>query len=173
MTDPKLKLNAVYETALEQNKKILGICLGAQLIAVQLGAKVRRNPDQEIGFFPVHFSQESTRGSVLEGMSLPTEANVFHWHGETFDLPSGARRLASSEGCRNQAFVAGSHVLALQFHLEVTPRIVQDMIRENIDDLRPGKYVQSAGDILRNIPKLDVTNSLLDQILTKFFGSQS
>ncbi|MDR1728852.1 MAG: type 1 glutamine amidotransferase [Acidobacteriota bacterium] len=102
--------------AVAQGVPTLGICLGAQLIASALGARVYKNPVKEIGWFPVR--------AVPVGAGafrLPEECLVFHWHGETFDLPEGAVRLAESAPCRNQAFQVGDHVIGLQFHLETTP----------------------------------------------------
>ena len=110
--------------AVERRQPVLGICLGAQLTARALGAAVHRSPEKEIGWFDIHPTAEGARDplfSVLE----PTET-VFHWHGETFDLPSGASRLAYSAACPNQAFRAGPNVYGLQFHLEVTPEMIAD-----------------------------------------------
>lgn len=114
----------LIETAMAQNKPVLGICLGAQLIAKALGARVYRNPVKEIGWFPVAWTDEAHRDRLFSG--LTQSETVFHWHGETFDLPPGAIWLAESEACRNQAFRFGTNVYGLQFHLEVTP----DMIAE-------------------------------------------
>jgi GMP synthase-like glutamine amidotransferase len=105
-------------------KPVLGVCLGAQLIAHALGASVYRNPVKEIGWFPVTWGEAAATDPLFAG--LPPVDTVFHWHGETFDLPPGAVPLASSAACRNQAFRAGRNVYGLQFHLEVTPAMVAD-----------------------------------------------
>ncbi|MCX6627552.1 MAG: gamma-glutamyl-gamma-aminobutyrate hydrolase family protein [Candidatus Solibacter sp.] len=109
--------------AVARRQPILGICLGAQLIARALGATVRRNSTREIGWYGLHFTQAAGNDRLFHGLSPET---VFHWHGETFDLPPGADLLASSDLCRNQAFRIGDAVYALQFHLEVTPEMIAD-----------------------------------------------
>ena len=100
-------------------KPVLGICLGAQLIASAMGMAVYKNDEKEIGWFPIEGippKDDSTFG-------FPPSLEVFHWHGETFDLPPKAIRLAKSSGCANQAFQLGQSVIGLQFHLETTPLI--------------------------------------------------
>jgi len=127
--------------------RILGVCLGAQLIASALGAAVYPNPVKEIGWFPVHATE-----SVPEfACRFPREATVFHWHGETFDLPAGATLLATSDACRNQAFQVGRNVVALQFHLEITPASVDGMLQNCRGELVPGPYVQTEQE-LRGAP---------------------
>ena len=93
---------------------VLGVCLGAQLIASALGARVYPGAAREIGWFPIRGLPD-----VAPGFRFPPECLAFHWHGETFDLPAGAVRLASSAGCENQAFQVERNVIALQFHLEL------------------------------------------------------
>jgi GMP synthase-like glutamine amidotransferase len=114
---------------------VLGICLGSQLIARALGATVRRNSAKEIGWYGLRFTPAAVGDRLFDGLSQET---VFHWHGETFDLPPGAELLASSDLCRNQAFRAGERVYGLQFHLEVTPEMIADwcMQDENSGDVR-------------------------------------
>jgi GMP synthase-like glutamine amidotransferase len=121
--------------AIARRQPILGICLGAQLIARALGAAVRRNSAKEIGWYGLHFAEAAAGDRLFDGLSMET---VFHWHGETFDLPPGAELLASSGLCRNQAFRAGDRVYGLQFHLEVTPRMIADWCvqDENCGDVR-------------------------------------
>ena len=107
---------------------VLGICLGSQLIAKALGARVGRNPSKEIGWFDVTFTAAAADDPLFAGLDRET---VFHWHGETFDLPPGGSLLASSEFCRNQAFRIGDRVYGLQFHLEVTPEMIADWSRQD------------------------------------------
>jgi len=121
--------------AIAQRQPILGICLGSQLIACAMGATVRRNAAKEIGWYGLQFTPAAADDRLFAGLSKET---VFHWHGETFDLPPGAELLASSNLCRNQAFRAGEHVYGLQFHLEVTPEMIADWCAqdENCGDVR-------------------------------------
>lgn len=131
--------------ALRDQKAILGVCLGAQLVANVLGARVFRNREKEIGWLPVRLCSEAA-GSRLFG-GLPAEMTVLHWHGETFDLPRDAVHLAESDLCRNQAFEIGGRVLALQFHLDVQPEGLEELIANSAADLTPGPAVQTAEEI--------------------------
>jgi GMP synthase-like glutamine amidotransferase len=110
--------------AIHRGKPVLGICLGAQLIAKALGARVYRIPVKEIGWAPVYWTEQAAADPLFRGFSHPE--TLFHWHGETFDLPDGAERLAYSEACANQAFRVAGNVYGLQFHAEVTPAIIED-----------------------------------------------
>ena len=127
---------------------VLGVCLGAQLIASALGVRVYRGAASEIGWFPVHGVPD-----VAPSFQLPPESLVFHWHGETFDLPAGAVRLARSPACENQAFQVGRNVVALQFHLETTPANVEALVEHCRNELVPGSYVQSENDLLAAPPE--------------------
>ena len=122
--------------AVEAGRPVLGVCLGAQLIAKALGASVYRNPVKEIGWFEIELTGEGAADPLFAGVG-PRES-VFQWHGETFDLPPGARWLASSTACCHQAFRIGSSAYALQFHLEVTPEMIADWCSQdmNCGDMR-------------------------------------
>jgi GMP synthase-like glutamine amidotransferase len=106
------------------------------LIAKALGARVYRNPVKEIGWFPVEWTPAAACDPLFAGLSAPE--TVFHWHGETFDLPPGAEWLARSEACAHQAFRVGANVYGLQFHLEVTPEMIADWVTQdqNSPDVR-------------------------------------
>ncbi len=119
----------LIEAAVAAGQPVLGICLGAQLLARALGARVYRNPVKEIGWFPVYWTEMASHDPLLCGLSSPE--TVFHWHGETFDVPRGAVRLARSDACRNQAFRAAPGVYGFQFHLEVTPEMIASWVRED------------------------------------------
>lgn len=135
--------------AIDGNKKVLGICLGAQLIANALGAKVHRNNHKEIGWFPA----QGLKSKDSSTFQFPDSMKVFHWHGDTFELPHGAIHLAQSEACRYQAFQYGHSVIALQFHLEMTPTAVQSIVTDNRHELTPSKYVQTEEEILSAEPE--------------------
>jgi GMP synthase (glutamine-hydrolysing) len=156
------------EQVIHQEKVILGICLGAQLIADVLGAKVVTNPDQEIGWFPVELTQVAQTSPVLHG--LPTQFNAFHWHGDTFELPAGAVHIAQSQGCHNQAFLCDQRILALQFHLEATPSSVQALLDHSVDQLVAGQYIQKPDQMLSQADRFQASNNLLDRILDRLYS---
>jgi GMP synthase-like glutamine amidotransferase len=126
----------LIEEAVTRGKPVLGVCLGAQLVAKALGGRVYPNVAKEIGWFPVYFSQRASADALFSGIAGPE--TIFHWHGETFDLPPGAELLASSDACRHQAFRVASNVYGLQFHLEVTPAMIDDWQQQdaNCGDMR-------------------------------------
>lgn len=130
--------------AVVTGKPVLGICLGAQLIASAMGSRVYPNGEKEIGWFPIKGIASSDRPAF----SFPPSAQVFHWHGETFDLPAGAVHLATSEGCENQAFQIGSSVVGLQFHLETTPESLLSIVSNCRDELMSARYIQTEDEIL-------------------------
>ncbi len=127
-------------------KPLLGICLGAQMIASAFRAAVIKAPEKEIGWFPIQWNN-SCKAFEIGAETL----NVFHWHGETFKIPKEATWLAASEGCKNQAFKLGS-AIALQFHLEMTEESVESLLKNCGNEIKEGlaaqrKYVQSEKDI--------------------------
>ena len=144
--------------AVARKKVVLGICLGAQLIASALGARVYSMPQPEIGWFPIERTER-------EALTLPARADVFHWHGETFDMPSGGRGFARSRACENQAFVIGDRVIGFQFHLETTPTAARMMIDACRRELVPGRFVQTEEEILRFPERFDRINALLAGVL--------
>lgn len=133
---------------IKEGKPVLGICLGAQLIADVLGARVYTNKQREIGWFPVELTDAGKKDLLMK--SLPPVFMGFHWHGETFDIPAGAIHLARSAACENQAFSYNGHVLALQFHPEVNIPLAQLLVMRAKEDLTPGEFVQTETEILGN-----------------------
>lgn len=152
------------EGALRRSIPILGICLGAQLLATVLGARVYGNRHKEIGWFHIEKTEEAGNSRYLS--TFPASLPVFHWHGETFDLPAGAVHLARSAACEHQAFSYGDSLLALQFHLETTPQGITELLTHCREDLvAPGPYVQPAATMLENPLLFAEINSRMQGIL--------
>jgi GMP synthase-like glutamine amidotransferase len=146
---------------IDHGSSVLGVCLGAQVVASALGARVYANPEKEIGWFPVnglHPPGESFR--------LPLHQTVFHWHGETFELPPGAVRIAANDCCANQGFQIGRRIVGLQFHLEATPAGVWDLVQNVRHELQPAGHIQSEDTIL-NPPfqYFDDMHAVMDSLL--------
>jgi GMP synthase-like glutamine amidotransferase len=157
--------------AIDMEVPVLGVCLGAQLIASALGARVYPNPVKEIGWFPVQGIHGTESASTF---SFPSESTVFHWHGETFDLPPGAMHLARSAACEHQAIQFKRHVLGLQFHLEMTVDGVRALIENCRNELTGGGYVQRERDLLA-VPESQyvATSELLGEILEYLIGQRT
>jgi GMP synthase-like glutamine amidotransferase len=134
-----LEKRVIFE-AIRAGKRVLGVCLGAQLIADALGGKVFQNSEREIGWFPVW----AVPAGASSPFAFPSEETVFHWHGDTFSLPPEGVWLARSDGCGHQAFAIGARVLGLQFHLEMNADDIRRIAGECADELVPGRYIQTA-----------------------------
>jgi len=128
----------LIKSAIEDEKLILGICLGAQLIAHVLGATIKRNPEKEIGWFPITCADNFLKSNLT----------VLHWHGETFDLPEGADLLATSDACKNQAFAYKDNVLGIQFHLEMDKQAILEIISHCKNELVPARFIQTEEELL-------------------------
>ena len=141
-TLPWLKAEKAFvRDAIRAGVAMVGVCLGAQLIAGALGARVFPNHQREIGWFEL-------RGEAGDdSFRFPDRFTAFHWHGETFDLPPGARRLAASAACENQAFQLGPRVVGVQFHLETTADSLDAIVSAGRDELVEARYVQSEATI--------------------------
>jgi GMP synthase (glutamine-hydrolysing) len=157
----------IQDVLRERGKKILGICLGAQMIAHALNAEVGKNPHKEIGFFPTYRAPVVPR--PWERI-LPASFDPFHWHGDTFSLPRGAASLAYSAACANQAFVWKNKALALQFHLECTEKSIEAMIdHEGMELTEIGPSIQNESQIRENWGKyLPSSERILQSLLTWF-----
>ncbi len=153
------------ERVIAAGRRVLGICLGAQLVADVLGAKVYANADKEIGWFPVETTEAASASSLFATFSRQLE--VFHWHGDTFDIPSGAVHVARSAGCANQAFVYDEHVVGLQFHLETTPASANQIIVHGADELVAGRYIQTPQTMLADARRFDAINQEMQGLLDR------
>ncbi|RRQ21694.1 type 1 glutamine amidotransferase [Thiohalobacter thiocyanaticus] len=154
------------DAVIAHGTRILGICLGAQLLADRLGAKVRDNGEKEIGWFPVQRSPAAA-GTALAA-ALPGEFMAFHWHGDTFDLPVGAVHLGRSEACENQGFLYQDRILGLQYHLEMTPAGAQDLIDCHREQLGSGPFARTEGELLAADSRFARANALLETLMAAF-----
>ncbi|MEK6796063.1 MAG: amidotransferase [Spirochaetota bacterium] len=160
---------AFISKAIAAGKKVIGICLGAQLIADVLGATVTRNAHREIGFFPVTVT---ACGMTTVFGALPALFTAFHWHGDTFSLPTGAVHCASSEACEHQAFTYGDNVLAMQFHLEYAYENIVAMNAHCDEEIAAGgDHVQKPSEILDR-KKIIEANSDLRILLDRFLPKE-
>lgn len=139
------------KNAIHLGKSVFGICLGSQIIARALDAKVYSGPKKEIGWYPVVLTTEGQNDPVLASCGM--KSTVFHWHGDTFDIPAGASRLASSDLYPNQAFRFNRNVYAFQFHIEITPEIISLWAEENKDELRSLTPVTSKDQLMQDSQK--------------------
>lgn len=157
----------LIEAAIRAEKKILGICLGAQLVARVLGADVRQNKHKEIGWFPLAFTDEALDSPLFKG--FPRSLDVMHWHGDTFDLPPGYARIASSQACLNQGFMnPDGDILGLQFHMEWDREMAEILIKNCIEDLQDGSFIQNPTEILAPPEKFKIMNEGLFRLLDAF-----
>ena len=156
--------------AIASDKAVLGVCLGAQLIANALGARVYPGPHKEIGWHPVYGAHAGPGP-----FAFPGEFLAFHWHGETFDLPPGSVCLAHSDACKNQAFRFGRNAVGLQFHLETTPAIADAIITRCRDDLLAGGAYIQPENTLRDAPRQTYAtiNALMDSVLNALVANRS
>ena len=157
----------LIRSASEKNIPTLGICLGSQLIAKAFGANVYPGPKKEIGFYHNVESDKASNSRLFSGISNPF--TVFHWHGDTFDLPKNAVHLASSEQYAHQAFRLKDNVYGFQFHVEVTPEMIQEWIQKGNQELNAVKEYISVPHLLQETQKYNQTleplaNSLYERL---------
>jgi len=152
----------------DSKKIIMGICLGSQLIAEILGAKVFPNKYKEIGWFKIKTTEEAKGNDFFK--FFPKETVVFHWHGDTFNLPAGAVHLAESDVCKNQAFIYNDRIIGLQFHIEVTENLLNEMLDGGSDELIKADYIQTEDEIRGGVNFCKETNLLLHNLLNNIEG---
>lgn len=164
---PWLKQEKVFiSQSIAAGKIVIGICLGAQLIADVLGGKVTANREKEIGWLPVSFAEDLQKIPAFS--DFPRQMIVFQWHGDTFsELPPNTRNLAGSEGCRQQAFTHGQNVYAFQFHLEIAESAIRDLLLHCSDEMTTGNYSQTPKAILNNLPYLKQMHRYMKKFLDR------
>ena len=154
---------ALLRAAVDAGKRVLGICLGAQLVADVLGGPVTRNAEPEIGWFDVALTAAGPSSPYFA--DFPGRFGAFHWHGDTFAIPPGAQNLMSSAACAHQAYALG-RVVGIQFHLEVTAADARRWLAQ--ESLQPSAYVQPADEILRDVGRFADNNRLMVRLLERW-----
>jgi GMP synthase (glutamine-hydrolysing) len=137
---------ALIKQAIMKHKRIIGICLGAQLIGEALGAKTEHSPNREVGTFLVDLCDEAKFDPVFS--HFPAKFDVMHWHSDMPGIPKEATLLAKSEGCPRQIFRYGDRVYGFQCHFELTQELVKGMIDKCPDDLKAGTYIRSVKEMI-------------------------
>ena len=160
-----LKEKRFIKDVIDSGKLVMGICLGAQLIADVLGAKVYKNKQAEIGWFniePVDTGAESILSSIFND-----EIEAFHWHGDTFAIPDSALAFAKSAACENQGFVFEDRVVGFQFHLETTLESAKALLENCRDELIDSEFIQSEPEILSDKTRFSAINKVMSRVLAK------
>ena len=161
----------LIKQAIEKDVPILGVCLGAQLIAKALGSRVIKNKEKEIGWYPLNITEEGSKDRLFKHFN--SEETVFQWHGDAFEIPEGGVRLAESSLCTNQAFRYGHNVYGLQFHIEVTPEMILEWLNvpENQKEIKSLKEKIDPELIKTETPKfIGRLNSLAEDVFQEFCG---
>ena len=164
----------LIEEALRRELPILGICLGAQLIAKTLGASVYPTREKEIGWYDVSPTTEAARDPLLT--TLQKTEKIFQWHGETFDMPNSTRHLAFSSLCANQAFRYGTKVYGFQFHMEVDAPMIHRWLKvpenqKEISALRGDHHIEEIyGETPRHMPRLGEISERVFNGFIELFG---
>lgn len=158
---------AFIRETLDAGKPALGICLGSQLIADVLGGPVTRNEHAEVGWFDVTLNAEGRAQSLFA--DWPDRFCAFHWHGDTFAIPPGARQLMHSQACANQGYAWGERVVGLQFHLEVTAADARVWFQH--EQPAPARYVQTPDEILRDLERFALNNRLMLSLLARWLDA--
>ena len=154
------------EKVISLKKTVLGICLGAQLVSDILGGKVYPSGIKEIGWFPVEKTFQAENLSILN--HIPDKTVVFHWHGDTFDLPDNAVHIFQNDACRHQGFIYDGRVVGLQFHMEVTRSGILNLIENCRDELVIGPYIQTPEEMLSTEDRLENMHRMMCAFLDAF-----
>lgn len=155
--------------AIEAGKKVIGICLGSQLIAAALGSNVYQSKEKEIGFFPITFTDAALQHPLFNHFSK--EYTVFHWHGDTFDLPANAQLIASTSVCKHQAYLIGSNVMGLQFHFEMNEEVIEQMLLHDGHELdEKGPCIQTREQIRDSYRQFHQNKKDVALLLDKFLS---
>jgi GMP synthase-like glutamine amidotransferase len=154
---------AFIKQAIENRKTVIGICLGSQLVASALGAKIYKNTEPEMGYWPIQINSNAANDDIFR--HFPTELNVMHMHFDIFDVPVGAVSMARSMITPCQAFRFGEKVFALQFHFEITESNAPVFIREVTPEIVPGSFVQYPPEMLNHIHNCQINNQVFSKML--------
>lgn len=155
---------AFINKAIQKNKAILGICLGAQLIAKAIGGEVIPGRHPEIGWFPIWFNKKQLPNGLQT--SVPEALTTFHWHGETFSLPADAFVFASSRETKNQGFIYGDRIIGLQFHPEATQTAIHAFIKNVKHEIVEGKYIQTENGMLEGFANTEQNHLFISELLS-------
>ena len=163
----------IAKQRLAEQRPLLGVCLGSQLIAAAAGAAVYPGAyGKEIGWSPIRFTQAALDTQLFAVEYANAEIQMFHWHGDTFALPPGATHLARSEDCSNQAFCYGDKVYGFQFHLETTPASARALIEHCAEDIDGSRYTQSTQAMLANEERFARINRAMSEVIVHIFNPE-
>ncbi|MCP5463496.1 MAG: gamma-glutamyl-gamma-aminobutyrate hydrolase family protein [Deltaproteobacteria bacterium] len=171
----KTELNAI-EQALKKKLPMLGICLGSQLIAKALGARVSKNPQKEIGWYSIQKTEDGVNNPVLKHINDGEQ--IFQWHGDTFEIPKSAKHLATSHTCPNQAYVYADNVYGFQFHLEVDQAMIERWLNipSHIEEIKQTKGQIDPEQIKKATPQLirqsiALSDKVFGAVIEQCFGT--
>lgn len=168
---PWLKPEKTFiQSFINSGKPILGICLGAQLIAHVLGANIHKNPEKELGWWPLQLTEAAIHHPLFK--DFPSEMTVFHWHGETFTLPENSTLLMSTTACRNQAFLYRENIVGLQFHLELDQKAMEICMPYIREEFQNSAFVQDENSIRNEFNHMKSNHIYLEMLLNRLFIPQ-